>query len=688
MATAMLHMFNRVLRTGEIPLIWQDCTVVPVFKKGDPHNPGNYRGISLINTLLKVFTKVLTERIHSVVTTHSLIRREKAGFRPGEECTAQVATLVEAVQRRHLRNKNTIMCFLDLQKAYDMVPHDALIHKLTAKGLGPLLIQVIREMYRNTYIRVRIGSMMSPRFKYERGVRKGCPMSPLLFDMFIDDLVDDMNGLQIPGLQQELKGLLFADDTVIFAENQQQLEMNLKCILTWMGRNGMAINVSKCGILAVGPPSVQQRTMYGTEEIPIVDRYVYPGVEMNRALNLDEMAKYRVSKGRKVLGALTRSLVNRLMPIEFKKMLTKSILIPTLKYGCELYGLSEKRSQPLKRVLDNSIKLLVGSRRFPRARTYEELGIQAPYLTACVARSRALAKWRLSNCLIRYLISSHVEFKSRKLTWVKVAYRWYKVLKIDLDSNVGTIKDRVLQERASALMGRDRTLASAWARENEILDGKEIHRLETAMYGRHQGFMFLLRIRTRTFVWTKELACLGKVPHIYSCLCPLCDEPIDAELDHLMLQCRSLDGQRHKIVDTITKVIAVDRTLAENTLAKMLGARLSSGKKARAHRELVLICTEFLGEVFPLRAKRLAEIMKEYDYMLGDTDPPEGQIISQSRGVTRNDFHISSVSRRDFAPEGMMDPEDNCLKEDGPAEAVPIESPQKNENTPKRLKID
>lgn len=166
------------------PSEWKDCTVVPIFKKGDKLDPNNYRGIALINTLLKVLTKVIASRLQKICADHNLIRREQVGFIRSEECAAQAACLLESCQRRRITDKNTLLCFLDLRKAYDLVPHDRLISKLKAVGLGYKMINFIKRMYENTFMRVRIGENLTEPFRYERGVRQGCPTSPLLFDIY------------------------------------------------------------------------------------------------------------------------------------------------------------------------------------------------------------------------------------------------------------------------------------------------------------------------------------------------------------------------------------------------------------------------------------------------------------------------------------------------------------------------
>ncbi|OMJ09339.1 Transposon TX1 protein [Smittium culicis] len=216
---------KKIYDSGEIPSCMITSIIVPVPKKGDMKDPDNYRGISLVPTIIKLLAKIVATK---------LIAKEQVSFRNFEECVAQATTLYEIARRRKIKNLQTWICFVDYSKAYDRVLHMALIHKLRSIGIGGKLLNVIKGMYYDPKIAVRIGDYISERSEYHCGVRQGCPASPILFDLYINDIFSDVLGVDVPGLPNHIPGLLFADDAVVLADSAENLQTSLDTISAWL----------------------------------------------------------------------------------------------------------------------------------------------------------------------------------------------------------------------------------------------------------------------------------------------------------------------------------------------------------------------------------------------------------------------------------------------------------------------
>ncbi|OIR55915.1 MAG: uncharacterized protein A8A55_3339, partial [Amphiamblys sp. WSBS2006] len=247
----LLETFNGIWVGGCFPEAWSVAEVVPVLKKGDATRPENYRGISLIAGSMKVLNKLLARRISDALERHGRLREEQAGFRGGEECLGHCVELEEARAQRKRTGQETWRGFVDFKKAFDTVPQEAVLAKTEERlGLreGGNLSRYLRGMYSCPLGRLRKGT---ETWKCEVGVRQGCPISPVLFLMFINDLLDTTEhlGVEITGQDKKLSGLLFADDLVLIAESNEKLQALATMTAQWSERWGMAANAQKCAVL-------------------------------------------------------------------------------------------------------------------------------------------------------------------------------------------------------------------------------------------------------------------------------------------------------------------------------------------------------------------------------------------------------------------------------------------------------
>ena len=180
----MADVFNLVWRVGVAPGDWKNAVVVPVHKKGSRLECANYRGISLMSIVGKVFARVLNERVK--MATVDKVMDEQGGFRTGRGCNDQIFAVKQIVEKTIEKDKKTYMAFVDLEKAYDNVSREKLWKVLYAYGVKGRLLRAIQALYVNGRAKVKVGEMESELFEVHRGVRQGCTLSPWLFNVFID----------------------------------------------------------------------------------------------------------------------------------------------------------------------------------------------------------------------------------------------------------------------------------------------------------------------------------------------------------------------------------------------------------------------------------------------------------------------------------------------------------------------
>jgi exonuclease III len=377
---AVYNILQKVWNSEEYPSAWETNEVISLFKSGDPEVPSNYRGITLISVFEKVLSGVIMHRMYAHMEHKGLFDINQGGFRPGEEAVAQFIALAEVVRRRYkLGGLPTYVAFIDLKKAYDKVPLELVLLCLKRYGFNQKYINLIRNMYKKTKIAVRTGSTVGEAYDLQRGLRQGCLLSPILFIVFINNLLGSIypeGGVGTPGHLSgddsagTCEGLLYADDIAALQESIGKMEEFLKALDEWCKYWWMELGITKCGIMlwSDDPEEVEQFqnhtfTVAGGE-VPKVESYKYLGIKVDdtfgdsrnpiagRKNNEEAYVASLVSKGLVTLHQLRPTLINPHCPIPIKVMLIRTFLLPKMLYGAEWLGLRQLNSEPLQRVVN------------------------------------------------------------------------------------------------------------------------------------------------------------------------------------------------------------------------------------------------------------------------------------------------------------------------------------------------
>ena len=202
-----------------------------LYKDGDKSNVDNYRGITLLSVVGKLYTSIINNRISSWLEKNKKLVEEQAGFRSKRSTSEQIFILKEIIQERGAKKRNTICCFLDIRKAYDTVFREGLWDAMKVKGIGGKIWRVVKNIYREVGSCVRLGNEKTDWFNLEVGLRQGCILSPVLFSIFIDGLAEEVK--KIGGAKYAdiiISLLLFADDIVLIAESPQMMQKMLDVV--------------------------------------------------------------------------------------------------------------------------------------------------------------------------------------------------------------------------------------------------------------------------------------------------------------------------------------------------------------------------------------------------------------------------------------------------------------------------
>jgi hypothetical protein len=233
---------NAIVQEGKMPKDWDKSWMVNVYKgKGDALECGSYRGIKLLEHVMKVLERVIESRVRNIVKIDEM----QFGFMSGKGTTDAIF-IVRQLQEKYLAKKKELwMAFVDLEKAFDRVPREVVWWALRKLGVDEWIVSVIKSMYEEATTSVKLNGRESKGFRVKVGVHQGSVLSPLLFVIVLEALSREFRA----GLPMEL---LYADDLVLMAET---LELLKEKIVKWkngMEGMGLRVNVGKTKVMRCG----------------------------------------------------------------------------------------------------------------------------------------------------------------------------------------------------------------------------------------------------------------------------------------------------------------------------------------------------------------------------------------------------------------------------------------------------
>uniref|UniRef100_A0A8C5MGG2 Reverse transcriptase domain-containing protein n=1 Tax=Leptobrachium leishanense TaxID=445787 RepID=A0A8C5MGG2_9ANUR len=353
-AKPLTDLFNQSLLTGVVPEDWKLANVVPIYKKGSREESGNYRPVSLTSVVGKLMETMLKERIVEHLKTHRLQDQKQHGFTSGRSCQTNLIDFFDWVTKIIDTGGAVDIAYLDFSKAFDTVPHRRLINKLQSLSLDSNIVDWIRQWLSDRQQRVVVNGVYSAQGLVTSGVPQGSVLGPILFNIFISDIAEGING----------KVCLFADDTKICNRVDvpggiSQMTNDLGKLKKWSELWQLSFNVDKCKIMHLGRKNPRAEYRIFDTVLTSTSEERDLGVIISEDLRVSSQCNRAAGNASRMLGCVGRGISSRkrevLMP------LYRALVRPHLEYCVQYWRpYLQKDIDILERVQRRATKMVYG----------------------------------------------------------------------------------------------------------------------------------------------------------------------------------------------------------------------------------------------------------------------------------------------------------------------------------------
>ena len=548
-----------------IPRCLRTSLLVPIPKKGDMTLPDNYRGISLMESVLKVACTVVNRRLVAALEESERLCKEQAGFRKREEGMAQVSSLFEVCARRQATNLPTFLLFVDFAKAYDTVPHAGVLRKLENIGVHGKMLSFIKVLLETSSFRVRTPGALSRVVSLARGLPQGNAISCVAFDVFINDIgnASIADRISIPDVTEKIGELAFADDLVIFAESKEQLARRASKLTKWAKDNKMSFGIKKCGVMVHNLPEAKWQHLdisLGGEKVPVVKEYTYLGVLVSHDMCLKKLVHARVKASMGALARLRPCLSTRSIPMHIRLRVLQSMLAPVINYAGEMFGFNEVLAKPLQSVMNRGLRLVMGVKETSKgcqpAVLFRQCDVAPVFVSASALRLRALIKFPSLRTWARIL--SLKETKAPN-SWHRKGQHYMKlecggkcVAQLPEKEQVKALKVHLwwrMDQRNAVRSSQCWIEYGMWRKTSAFVKKVSYNPLVI------RGTPLLAAMRTGAY-WTAERAARAKlIDYRWRSECPCCKKNVPETTMHVLLKCKRWADERKKMTNKINEAL-------------------------------------------------------------------------------------------------------------------------------------
>ena len=389
MITLVTKFANKCWETRTVPSNWLRANIVTIYKrKGEKSNCSNYRGLSMLDVAGKIFAKVLNQRFSSHIA-EEILPESQSGFRADRSTTDMIFLCRQILEKSREQQQQLSLGFIDLKKAFDTVNREMLFAVLQRFGCPPTFLALVRALHSNNRAAVRIGVDTSEAFETSMGVKQGCVLAPLLFNVFllaVSLLAANEADNPLPGVvlryrldggafnqrrlaartkvsYTTLRDLQYADDAAIVSSSPAELQTEMSRTSCQLERMGLIMNKTKTEVMhnCDAASSQQEAVCIDGTQLPTTSDFTYLGSIISSNCSIEREITNRISRASSAFGQLKdRVYLNRNLKLSTKMKVYEAIVLSILLYSSETWTLYASQLKTLNKFHMQCLRKMLG----------------------------------------------------------------------------------------------------------------------------------------------------------------------------------------------------------------------------------------------------------------------------------------------------------------------------------------